>query len=316
MATPIRKPAVFVAKTGRSANTRMSTSGSLVRRSSQTNAASTAMPPTDAGRASRGDPQPQALALVIAEQQRRQAERQHGGAAPVDARAHARGRRGTRHQAANAAGRAISPIQNSQEMCALSTITPDSGRPMPPPMPNMAETRPIATARFSPGSSSLMIPKASGKTPPATPWMTRPAIRSSIDPAERADDRPDAEDHEHEREHAALAEQVAELAGERRADRRGQQVAGQHPARGATAVVSNSPAMCGSAGRDHRLRERVGQRGEQERAEHGGDGLAVNGVGHGLIRPVAGQAGERKRSLHFRYRPKLAEAECCVPLRM
>ena len=90
---------------------------------------------------------------------------------------------GTTRWTRNAAGSASSPIQKSQEMSVLSTMAPDRGRPMPPPMPNIAEIIPMATERRSAGSSSLMIPKASGNTPPATPWITRPAMTTSIEPA-------------------------------------------------------------------------------------------------------------------------------------
>ena len=122
--------------------------------------------------------------LRDAEQQRRQPEREQRGAGPVDPRALPRRRRpGRRDGRANAAGSASSPIQKSQEMSVLSTMAPDSGRPMPPPMPNIAEIIPMATERRSAGSSSLMIPKASGNTPPATPWITRPAMTISIEPA-------------------------------------------------------------------------------------------------------------------------------------
>ncbi len=38
---------------------------------------------------------------------------------------------------------------------------------------------PVATR--SGGNSSRMIPKASGKTAPATPWIARPAIRTPIE---------------------------------------------------------------------------------------------------------------------------------------
>ncbi len=38
---------------------------------------------------------------------------------------------------------------------------------------------PVATR--SGGNSSRMIPKASGNTAPATPWMARPAISSPIE---------------------------------------------------------------------------------------------------------------------------------------
>ena len=63
----------------------------------------------------------------------------------------------------------------------MSTITPDSGSPMPAPMPKIALTSPSPVAIRSGGNVSRMIPNASGKTPPATPWMTRPAISTPIE---------------------------------------------------------------------------------------------------------------------------------------
>jgi hypothetical protein len=68
----------------------------------------------------------------------------------------------------------------------LSTITPASTMPRPPPMPSSADIRPIAPATFSRGNSSRMIPKASGKMPPPTPWMTRAMISTPIDEATAA----------------------------------------------------------------------------------------------------------------------------------
>ncbi len=87
---------------------------------------------------------------------------------------------GTSRCAASAAGRAIRLIQKSHSTPRPSAITPDSGSPMPAPMPRMALTRPSPLATRSGGNVSRMIPKASGNTPPATPWITRPAIRRAI----------------------------------------------------------------------------------------------------------------------------------------
>jgi hypothetical protein len=50
-------------------------------------------------------------------------------------------------------------------------------------MPNVALIPPIAVATRSCGKVSRMIPNASGKMPPPTPWMMRPAISSSSEPA-------------------------------------------------------------------------------------------------------------------------------------
>jgi hypothetical protein len=63
----------------------------------------------------------------------------------------------------------------------LSTITPLSTSPAPPPIPNVAEISPMPVATRSGGNSSRMIPKASGNTAAAMPWIARPAIRTSIE---------------------------------------------------------------------------------------------------------------------------------------
>ena len=83
--------------------------------------------------------------------------------------------------AAKAAGSAIRLIQNSHCRLTLSTITPESGSPMPPPMPKIALMMLSPPGTCSRGKVSRTIPKASGKTPPATPCSTRPAIRTSIE---------------------------------------------------------------------------------------------------------------------------------------
>ena len=51
--------------------------------------------------------------------------------------------------------------------------------PAPPPMPNVAEMRPMLEATRSRGNSSRMIAKHSGKMPPPAPCSTRPATTSS-----------------------------------------------------------------------------------------------------------------------------------------
>ena len=50
------------------------------------------------------------------------------------------------------------PMMKSQRHEALSTITPESTIPKPPPIPKTADTSPIATPTFSRGNSSRMIP--------------------------------------------------------------------------------------------------------------------------------------------------------------
>jgi hypothetical protein len=53
-----------------------------------------------------------------------------------------------------AAAMLIAPTMNSQRQERWSTIRPDNTIPKPPPIPNTAEMRPIATPTFSRGNSS------------------------------------------------------------------------------------------------------------------------------------------------------------------
>ena len=107
--------------------------------------------------------------------------------------------------------------------------TPPTTRPRPPPMPTIAEIKPMPVATRSRGNSSRMIPKQSGKMPPPSPWSTRPATTPSSVPDERRDEGARGEDAQRDHEHPALAEHVAEAPEERRRDGRGEQVAGQRP---------------------------------------------------------------------------------------
>jgi hypothetical protein len=129
-------------------------------------------------------------------------------------------------------GQREQPDPEQPEMSVLSTIAPDRGSPMPPPMPNIAEIIPMATERRSAGSSSLMIPKASGNSPAATPWMTAPGD-DHLDRNPRARRRSSRRRRSAARRSRtrALPEQVAELARERRAHRRRQQEPREHPGR-------------------------------------------------------------------------------------
>ena len=54
---------------------------------------------------------------------------------------------------------------------------------MPPPMPKIALIIASPPAIWSRGKVSRTIPKASGKTPPATPCSRRPAITMPIEVA-------------------------------------------------------------------------------------------------------------------------------------
>ena len=67
------------------------------------------------------------------------------------------------------------PSQKIHSYERWSTIRPLRTSPAAPPIPKVAEISPIPVATRSLGNSSLMIPKASGKTAPAAPWTARPA---------------------------------------------------------------------------------------------------------------------------------------------
>ena len=84
----------------------------------------------------------------------------------------------------------IAPTMKSQRQETLSTISPDRTIPNPPPMPNTAETSPIATPSFSRGNSSRMIPKLRGKTAPPAPWIARATINAQMFQAQAAATEP------------------------------------------------------------------------------------------------------------------------------
>ena len=69
-------------------------------------------------------------------------------------------------------------IQNSHCQLRCSTTTPPATIPKPEPIPRIADSRPMLPATWSRGNSSRTIPNESGKIPPPTPWITRPAMTS------------------------------------------------------------------------------------------------------------------------------------------
>ena len=115
-------------------------------------------------------------------------------------------------------------------------------------MPNVALMPPIAVATRSGGKVSRMIPNASGKIPPPTPWMTRPSDEHAERRRERAHRAAGREDQQHERQDPAAAEQVAELADDRRRDRGREQVAGEDPRAPTPASAPYSRWISGRAG--------------------------------------------------------------------
>ena len=133
-------------------------------------------------------------------------------------------------------------IQNSHARSTLSTITPDSGSPMPPPMPKMA------LIMRQPGGDLRRAGtcRARCRTRAGTRRRRRPAARGRRSRprscgAERVDDGADREEHQHRGEHPALAVEVAELADDRRGDRGREQEAGEEPRDGRRATRRTSP---------------------------------------------------------------------------
>ena len=160
-------------------------------------------------------------------------------------------------------------------------ITPERTMPMPPPTPRIAESRPIPPATFSRGNSSRTMPKASGKMPPATPWMKRAAICSARVAGDGGDQGAEGEDDERPEQQPLLAVHVAEPADDRGADRGGEQVAGEEP--GDPGLVGAELAHHRRQGRDHqRAQHRVGEPAERE---HGEGDVGMGALGE----PRAGQ---------------------------
>ncbi len=136
---------------------------------------------------------------------------------------------------------------------------------------------PIAPATRSRGNSSRMMPNASGKTAPPTPWITRATIMTPTSSSSAATSEPDDERREHDHEHALLAEHVAEAPEHGRRDRRAQQVRREDPRDGALRRVQVGLERR-QRRHDHRLQKDVGHRAD---AEHG----------EGPVRALAGLLG-------------------------
>ena len=74
-----------------------------------------------------------------------------------------------------------SGIQNRKCQFRCSSMSPPTTRPKPPPIPRMADIKPMLPGTRSCGNSSRTMENASGKIPPATPWMTRATISTASD---------------------------------------------------------------------------------------------------------------------------------------
>ena len=190
----------------------MSTSGSL-------DARSTRQPdpehdePADDSAIVLGEPQPHEFASVTPEQQRARGQADSSAAPSQSTRGPRRA--ATRgHDAAptpNAAGSAMSPIQNSQ---ATPSVVDDHARDQQPDAAADAERRaqpPIALATRSGGNVSRMIPNASGKMPPPTPWIDAPGDEQPIDGASAHIDAPTPKTEQHDGSTRALPKRSPSL---------------------------------------------------------------------------------------------------------
>ena len=150
-------------------------------------------PPGEQAERSRAEPQPQRLPSLTASRNAvRPADR--SAAPPQSIRAgDLTGDSGT--TGASRRRRSRPPrarTRRSSGRTRWSTIRPLSTSPAPPPIPKVAEIRPMPVATRSRGNSSRMIPKASGNTAPAAPCTARPATSSARLLRQRRDQRPDA----------------------------------------------------------------------------------------------------------------------------
>ena len=158
-------------------------------------------------------------------------------------------------------------------------IGPASTMPRPPPMPMIAEMSAMPCGTRSSGNSSRMIANASGKTAPPAPWITRAMTITPIVVASAGEQRAEREHDEHRDHRALLAEHVAEPSGDRRHDRRAEQVRREDP-RGARRRRVEVVLDREQRRRDERLQQRVRNGRDREQRERDVVVLAVNCVGH------------------------------------
>jgi hypothetical protein len=181
MPKPMMSAAMFGVRTARRRSSRMSISGWRTRVSTATSATSSTTATASSARM-RGEAQPQPRPSLIA--------KSSATRPPLTSRAPAQSTRpGERtgdsrtnpNTAAIATSARASPSQKIQCQPSRSTITPASGRPIPPPMPSVALISPIAVGTRSGGNSSRTIPNPSGNAPAATPWIARATISRAIE---------------------------------------------------------------------------------------------------------------------------------------
>ena len=229
----------------------------------------------------RASPQPQSLAWEIAEQRQRRGRRRarprrgrrRGPGVRIGRLGHEqlrrRPRRATRHDRAEPEDPVVGGVVDEQAAEDRPSAAADAER--------CAEIRPMLRRDRSRGNSSRMIPKQSGKMPPPAPCRTRPATTTPSACPSAETTEPAANSAERDHEQAALAEHVAEPAEERRADRGGEQVAGQRPGDAAGVGVQRAREL-GERRDQRRLRERERERGDAEDQQRA-DGVGARGVG-------------------------------------
>ena len=169
MPAPSRNAVRFVVQTPRIRIIVMSISGSALR-------ASTAIQPQQTSRPAPsrpsvlGEPQPQLVVSLIASSTAVMPVLISTAAVQLIRPGTRTGDSGTnRHVHTAATTIRTSGSQNIHCQLSCSTITAPATIPTPAPMPRIADMNPMLPATCSRGNSSRMIPKESGKIPPATP---------------------------------------------------------------------------------------------------------------------------------------------------
>ena len=190
----IAKPAMiavrFVNSTCRAAIIRMSTSGSGTRSSTNTQSTST-ITAAASNATTRPDVQPHDGASVSASKSAIKPTESVSAPATSTREDDLIGDSGTnRATSTTDAATGTAPTMNSQRHDRLSTISPASTSPNPPPTPNTAEISPMATPIFSRGNSSRMIANDSGKTAPPSPCTARKPISDQMFHAAAAPTQP------------------------------------------------------------------------------------------------------------------------------
>ncbi len=285
MPAPRRNAARFAAHTARTRISAMSIKGSALRNSTATQATQTNAPTTSMISVF-AEPQPHTVVSLTATRTSVMPTPISAAATQLMRPGTRTGDSGTNRQAQIAASTMItSGTQKSQCQLRCSTMTAPATIPTPAPTPRIADIRPMLPATFSRGNSSRMIPNASGKIPPPAPCTTRAMISTGSEPASAATSVPTARIDERPDEQVLLAVHVAEPADDRRADGRGEQIAGQDPG---DAVLARVEAVLDR-------RERRHDRGAEERKREACDRkheqrqVRVQPLGRGIGRHCAPQ---------------------------